>query len=39
MKSLSQEKYWYYFKAHAFGSMDPDEHLKWHQFRQCGLGE
>ncbi|CAM0150278.1 unnamed protein product [Urochloa decumbens] len=26
MKSLSQEEYWYYFKALAFGSMDPDEH-------------
>ncbi|KAL6870734.1 hypothetical protein ACP4OV_014582 [Aristida adscensionis] len=26
MKSLSQEAYWYYFKALAFGSMDPDEH-------------
>lgn len=28
MKSLSQEEYWYYFKALAFGSMDPDEHPK-----------
>ncbi|CAL4995345.1 unnamed protein product [Urochloa decumbens] len=26
MKSLSQEEYCYYFKALAFGSMDPDEH-------------
>lgn len=26
LKSLSQEAYWYYFKALAFGSMDPDEH-------------
>ncbi|KAK8447290.1 hypothetical protein SEVIR_8G042000v4 [Setaria viridis] len=26
MKSLSEEEYWYYFKALAFGSMDPDEH-------------
>ncbi|OEL16094.1 hypothetical protein BAE44_0022887, partial [Dichanthelium oligosanthes] len=25
LKSLSQEEYWYYFKALAFGSMDPDE--------------
>ncbi|KAG8088962.1 hypothetical protein GUJ93_ZPchr0011g27149 [Zizania palustris] len=28
MKWLSQEEYWYYFKALAFGSMDPDEHPK-----------
>ncbi|KAK1647039.1 hypothetical protein QYE76_064844 [Lolium multiflorum] len=26
MKFLPQEEYWYYFKALAFGSMDPDEH-------------
>ncbi|KAL6640840.1 hypothetical protein ACP70R_021963 [Stipagrostis hirtigluma subsp. patula] len=26
MKSLPHEEYWYYFKALAFGSMDPDEH-------------
>ncbi|GJN06922.1 hypothetical protein PR202_ga24699 [Eleusine coracana subsp. coracana] len=26
LKSLSQEEYWYYFKALAFGSIDPDEH-------------
>jgi len=26
IKSLSEEEYWYYFKALAFGSMDPDEH-------------
>uniref|UniRef100_A0A453HMQ2 Disease resistance N-terminal domain-containing protein n=1 Tax=Aegilops tauschii subsp. strangulata TaxID=200361 RepID=A0A453HMQ2_AEGTS len=28
LKSLSQEEYWYYFKALAFGSMDPDDHPK-----------
>jgi hypothetical protein len=28
MKFLPQEEYWYYFKALAFGSMDPDEHPK-----------
>ncbi|KAF0895884.1 hypothetical protein E2562_016607 [Oryza meyeriana var. granulata] len=28
MKRLSQEEYWYFFKAFAFGSMDPDEHPK-----------
>ncbi|TVU26769.1 hypothetical protein EJB05_29330, partial [Eragrostis curvula] len=26
LKSLSQEEYWYFFKALAFGSMYPDEH-------------
>ncbi|XP_006662757.1 disease resistance protein RGA2-like [Oryza brachyantha] len=26
LKRLSEEGYWYYFKALAFGSMDPDEH-------------
>uniref|UniRef100_J3N697 Uncharacterized protein n=1 Tax=Oryza brachyantha TaxID=4533 RepID=J3N697_ORYBR len=26
LKRLSEEEYWYYFKALAFGSMDPDEH-------------
>uniref|UniRef100_A0A0D9XPC8 Uncharacterized protein n=1 Tax=Leersia perrieri TaxID=77586 RepID=A0A0D9XPC8_9ORYZ len=28
VKRLSEEEYWYYFKALAFGSMDPDEHPK-----------
>uniref|UniRef100_A0A0D9WP77 Rx N-terminal domain-containing protein n=1 Tax=Leersia perrieri TaxID=77586 RepID=A0A0D9WP77_9ORYZ len=28
LKRLSEEEYWYYFKALAFGSMDPDEHPK-----------
>ncbi|XP_048531971.1 disease resistance protein RGA2-like [Triticum urartu] len=28
MKSLPQEEYWYFFKALAFGSMDPDEYPK-----------
>ncbi|PNT64137.1 disease resistance protein RGA2 [Brachypodium distachyon] len=28
LKCLSQEEYWYYFKALSFGSMDPDEHPK-----------
>ncbi|KAF0915885.1 hypothetical protein E2562_000530 [Oryza meyeriana var. granulata] len=28
VKRMSEEKYWYYFKALAFGSMDPDEHPK-----------
>jgi hypothetical protein len=28
MKFLPQEEYWYYFKALAFGSMDPDEYPK-----------
>uniref|UniRef100_A0A0D9XPD5 Disease resistance N-terminal domain-containing protein n=1 Tax=Leersia perrieri TaxID=77586 RepID=A0A0D9XPD5_9ORYZ len=28
MKRLSEEEYWYYFKALSFGSMNPDEHPK-----------
>lgn len=28
LTSLSQEEYWYYFKALAFGTMNPDEHPK-----------
>ena len=28
LKSLSEEESWYYLKALAFGSMDPDEHPK-----------
>ncbi|XP_037429736.1 uncharacterized protein LOC119295419 [Triticum dicoccoides] len=28
LRSLSQEEYWYYFKALAFGSTNPDEHPK-----------
>ncbi|KAF0900449.1 hypothetical protein E2562_031870 [Oryza meyeriana var. granulata] len=28
LKRLSQQEYWYFFKALAFGSMDPDEHPK-----------
>ncbi|XP_044985051.1 uncharacterized protein LOC123452465 [Hordeum vulgare subsp. vulgare] len=28
MKKLPQEEYWYFFKALAFGSMDPDENPK-----------
>ncbi|EAY80053.1 hypothetical protein OsI_35219 [Oryza sativa Indica Group] len=28
VKRLSEEEFWYYFKALAFGSLDPDEHPK-----------